>query len=562
MPTEAQMTRSASDPTRPGRLIDMVSTPQRRQAFLNGGLWDASTLVRRVEEHAARRGQQIAVVDRGGARRATYSQLNVDSSLVASMLLEAGVESGDVVAVQLPNWYETVVVAIGILRVGAVINPMLPIYRSKEMRHMLAAGNTKVAFTPAEYRDFDHVAMMDDIRSDLPALRRHIVVDASATGPDAFWNRLAAQGSTQQGLPAEAGNVSELIFTSGTEAEPKAIMHTEQTANFSVRAAFSSLSMTEQDVVWMPSPIGHSTGFNYGVRMALYHGLKLVLQDRWDGVQAASIIESEGCTYTLAATTFLRDLVQASRSGQHRLLSLRLFGSGGAPVPAELVRDAMEVGIGALRLYGSTEVLVGTWNRPSSPVDKKVHTDGAPVDNVSVQIWTDDGRQDVRDEPGEIYTRGPNTCVGFYNDPVRTASTFMNEGWVKSGDLGVIDRDGYLTVVGRKKEIIIRGGLNVAPREVEELLLKMKGVNAVAVVGLPHERLGEIGCACVVLQDGVNLSLGEVIEHLKEAGLATYKFPERLEMVSALPMTSTGKIRKHELVAAILARRSVTTDER
>lgn len=532
-------------------LADVVTPPERRARFESAGLWDSSTLAERVGDHARGRPDGIAVVDREGARRITYGRLDRDASRVANLLIELGVAPGDVVAVQLPNWYETVAIAVGILRAGAVVNLMLPVYRSKELRHMLGVGSAKVLFTPAVYHGFNHVEMATSLLNEIPSLERHFVVDASESDAPAFHKLLAAFDGGDHHPPLTASNVSELIFTSGTEAEPKAVMHTEQTTNFAVRTAWSSLSMNQGDVVWMPSPIGHSTGFNYGVRMALYHGVKLVLQDRWDGATAVATIESEHCTYTLAATTFLRDLASAAAIGDHDLSVMRLFGCGGAPVPPDLVREATSHGIGVLRLYGSTEVLVGTWNRPGSPAEKKISTDGVSLDDVELQIWADDGRRDVRGESGELCTRSPSTCVGFFNDPVRTASTFTPDGWVRSGDLGVMDVDGYLTMVGRKKEIIIRGGLNVAPREVEELILQIDAVRAVAVIGLSHERLGETGCACVVLEPGASLTHHDLIEHLKAHGLATYKWPEQLQIVDALPMTPTGKIQKHLLVAAI-----------
>ena len=529
-------------------LDDRVTPPYRRQLYKSTGLWDATTLADRVRDHARANGDGIAVVDQDRARSVTYDRLDGDATRVAKLLAEIGVEPGDVVAVQLPNWYETVAIAVGILRLGAVINLMLPIYRSKELRHMLNVGKAKVLFTPATYHSFDHIAMVTNLRSDVPSLLRHIAVDASCDDAAEFHSTLAGFDSMSSGAPVAARSVSELIFTSGTEAEPKAVMHTEQTTNFAVRTAWSSLSMNQRDVVWMPSPIGHSTGFNYGVRMALYHGLKLVLQDRWDGEKAAAMIEAEGCTYTLAATTFLRDLVI---SAGHDLTHMQLFGCGGAPVPPDLVREATTRGIGVLRLYGSTEVLVGTWNRPKSPSEKKITTDGIGLDDVEVQVWGDDGRRDIRGEIGELCTRGPSTCVGFFDDPVRTRQTFTFDGWVRSGDLGVIDEEGYLTVVGRRKEIIIRGGLNIAPREVEELILQISGVRAAAVVGIPHERLGESGCACVVLEEGISLSHADLIAHLKASGLAPYKWPEQLRVVDELPMTPTGKIQKHLLVAAM-----------
>jgi acyl-CoA synthetase (AMP-forming)/AMP-acid ligase II len=525
-----------------------VTPASRRREYLARGLWNGDTLAGVLALHAAQRGHAIAVVDRLGKRRVSFAELDHDSDRIAAFLAASGVAPGDVVAVQLPNWYETVAVAIGIFKAGAVVNPMLPVYRSKELRHMLRVGDTKAIFTPAEYRGFDHVAMIEELRDDIPSLGLHIVVQGKGGRAVPFENVIECTEAAPTGLIALADEVSELIFTSGTEAEPKAIMHTEQTTNFSVRTAFSSLGMDRSDVVWMPSPIGHSTGFNYGVRMALYHGLKLVLQDRWDGVEAADLIEANACSYTLAATTFVRDLVDACKKRSGDLSSMRLLGSGGAPVPPELVREAAHQGITVLRLYGSTEVLVGTWNRPESPLDKRTETDGIPVDGVEV-VTRDASGSEVSGVAGEIYTRGPNTCVGFFNDGDRTKATFDADGWVQSGDLAVIDEAGYLTVVGRKKEIIIRGGLNIAPREVEEVILRLPAVASVAVVGLPHERLGEISCAVVVLQADSNLTLNALIDHLRSSGLAQYKWPERLEIVPVLPMTTTGKIRKHILAS-------------
>jgi acyl-CoA synthetase (AMP-forming)/AMP-acid ligase II len=539
------------------RLRDVVTSDGRRAAYLAAGHWDGTTLMDRVRTHAASRPGDVAVVDASGERR-TYAELEGDALRVAGFLLESGVGPGDVVAVQLPNRCETVAVTLGVLALGAVVNPMLPVYRARELRHMLGTGQARAMFLPDSYRAFDHVAMVGGLAGDLPLLATRVVVplEGAPAAPPGWTSLAAVLGRDPVALPAgvrpAAEDVSELIFTSGTEAAPKAIMHTEQTTNFSVRTAYRSLGMDASDVVWMPSPVGHSTGFNYGVRMALYHGLRLVLQDRWDGAEAARLIETERCSYTLAATTFLRDLVRAAREGRRDLSSMRLFGSGGAPVPPDLVREAAAHEVTVLRLYGSTEVLVGTWNRPGSTEEQRVLTDGVALDDVEIQAWDGAGAP-VVGEPGEIHTRGPNTCAGFFDDPERTAATFHPDGWVRSGDLAVVGHDGHLTVVGRKKEIIIRGGLNVAPREVEELVLLLPGVLAAAVVGVPDERLGEIGCACVVLQPGAELDLETVVAHLRERGLAAYKLPERLEIVGELPTTSTGKVQKHLLVERIAA---------
>lgn len=524
---------------------DLVTSPERRAAYERLRLWDGETLVGRAARWASDRPRDTAVVDECG--RHTYAALFDDARRVAGYLRRHGVESGAVVSVQLPNRYEAVVTALAIQIAGGVINPLLPNYRAKELGYVFTRAHPRVVVTPAVCRGFDHRALIDEVRRATGVHARHVVVDDGAGGGDVTFERARA-ASPIDPEPIRADAVSELIFTSGTEANPKAIMHTEQTTNFSVRVARADLGLGPEDVVWMPSPVGHSTGFNYGLRFALYHGLKLVLQDQWNADDAVALVQRERCTYTLAATTFLQDLVAAAARAETRLDELRCFGCGGAPVPPELVASASARGIGVLRLYGSTEVLVGTWNRPDSPTEKRVRTDGIAMSHVELEVRADDGTSVRPGKPGELFVRGPDTCVGFYRDPERTAATFDPEGWVRSGDLVTIDDDGYLTVVGRKKEIIIRGGLNIAPREIEELLVAFPEVERAAVVGLPDDRLGERSCACVVLHPGFALDLDDAVARLRADGLAAYKLPERLEVLDALPMTASGKVQKHEIV--------------
>lgn len=531
-------------------LRDVVTSPERRAEYLADGRWDDTHLSGRLSAAAAEHPDKAAVVDLEGNRVHTFAQLDADASKVAGILRQAGFQRGNVATVQLPNWYETVAIDLGILRAGGVLNPVLPVYRYRELEHVMNTGGVTVLFAPDMYRGFDHAALAVRLRQDVGSLDHTVVVPDPTADPGGFRRWLDGTSAVGGADDLEAGDVSELIFTSGTEAAPKAVMHTEQTANFSMRAAASSLGLTESDVVWMPSPIGHSTGFNYGVRMSVYHGLTLVLQDRWDPGVAGRLIEAHQCSYSLAATTFASDLVAQAAADGSDLSSLRLFGSGGATVPPEVVVSAGQVGVDVLRLYGSTEVLVATWNPPGSPAHKRHNTDGCVVDGVEVMVVGDDGEAAIGIE-GEILVRGPNTCVGFFDDPARVASTFGADGWVRSGDLGVLDADGYLTVVGRKKEIIIRGGLNIAPREIEEMLLQLPAVEQVAVVGLPDDRLGEIACACVVTPDD-HLTLDALVSHMKSLGAAAYKLPERFVRIDSLPMTLTGKVQKFELVRSIV----------
>lgn len=520
-------------------------TAVHTKTYRDSGLWTQEVLGSQLAQHDA---DTVAVVDRDGYRQHTYGELERDATRLAQYLGSLGVTAGEVVSVQLPNIYEAVVAAVAVHKLGAVINPILPNYRQQELSHIFVTAEPRALLTPHVYRGFDYVAMLDAMDTDI----HHIVVGEETTADrpslDSILRNDAFKDIKLSGPTAEA--VSELIFSSGTEAAPKAILHSEQTVNFSLRTAYQDMQLNGSDVVWMPSPVGHSTGFNYGLRFALYHGLKLVLQDTWNPESAIDLIRSQGCSYTLAATTFLDDLVKILEQRGEQL-PFSCFGCGGAPVPAELVRRAKKQGIQVRRLYGSTEVLVATWNRSSSGPEQLENSDGLPLSNIELEIRNDDGAVAATGESGEIFVRGPNTCLGFFNDPERTGLLFDPEGWVRSGDLGIQDSDGYLHVIGRRKEIIIRGGLNIAPREIEELLLRFSEVKKAAVLPLPHPRLGEYCCAAVVLGKGEHITIADLTKRLRDLGVAQYKWPERLIHLSELPTTASGKVQKHKIVSML-----------
>jgi acyl-coenzyme A synthetase/AMP-(fatty) acid ligase len=526
---------------------DLVNPPERVESYRRRGLWTPHTLASQVSAHAAASPDAIAVIDDRGRRRHTYGELCRDAAAVATRLTAAGAGPGRTVSLQLPNCYEAVVCAVAIQSVGAVINPLLPNYRARELTHVFRIARPVAVITPGDYRSWNFPNMIDEARHESGVHPLNIVHGAGSAG-DVALEQVLAGADPDHPLPHTRSAVSELIFTSGTEATPKAIMHTEENANLAVRTTFADIGVQPGDLVWMPSPVGHSTGFNYGVRAALYHGRTLVLQDQWNASDAVDLIQRFGPSYTLAATTFLRDLVEECERTGTRLPQLRHFGCGGAPVPPELVDRAEAAGICVLRLYGSTEVLCATWNRPGDPLDKRKHTDGRALSNTEIDIRDEHGASLTRSVAGELHIRGPQSSVGFFADPERTQATYLPDGWIRSGDLAELDDDGHLTIVGRKKEIIIRGGVNIAPREIEDMLCTFPEVERAAVIGLPDERLGERTCAVVVLRPGARLPLETMVDRLRTAGLATYKLPQVLHVLPRFPTTPSGKVQKHEIV--------------
>lgn len=545
------------DPTAPSldpRLADRIAPDRAR--YRESGVWDNTRLSDRVAALALTSPKREAVVDLGGARRTAFGELDKLANRLAHWMIEAGIGEGDVIALQLPNCLEAAIVAIAANKLGVIVVPTLMVYRAKELRYILRHTKAKAVFAPSSYRGFSHRDLIADLAGELDHRFEAAIVDPpEPSSPDksAWLEKLAAYSDRDCGRAPKASAVSVILFTSGTEADPKAVMHTEETLNANMRAFWAALGMGEGEIVWMPSPVGHSTGFNFGIRYALLHGARLVLQDRWSTDDAIALIARERPTFTLAATVFLTDLLAAARGGAVDLSSIRIFGCGGAPIPAKVVMEAGERGMSVIRLYGQTETLIATSNRPSCPLRKRIDTDGRALDGMTVDIRDEDGKPLPPGTEGELWVAGPSLCVGYYKDRERTEAKFEN-GWVKTGDVAVMDAEGYIAIVGRMSETIIRGGTNIAPREIEEEIARMDGVAAVAVVGMPDARLGEICCACVVPDGRAELTLDVIVERLRATGMATYKLPQRLEFVEELPRTASGKIQKHILVASLTAK--------
>lgn len=517
--------------------------PPEGHRYVASGVWTDRLIDTYVAEQARRRPEGIAVVDRD--RRVTYADLNAAVDRAAGLLDSLGVRRGDVVSFQLPNRLEAAVVHHATLRVGGVSNPIVPIYRGHEVEFILRQARTRVFIIPDVFRRFDHRAMIRESRDTLPDLAHVLVAGEATDGMRSFAEALATAPSAPQ-VERAAGDAALLLYTSGTEANPKGVLHTHQTLDFECRSIIEHYALTGDDVVFMASPVTHITGLLYGLQLPFMLGARVVLQEIWHVDEAVELIARERCGFSVGATPFLHGIVASSRDSA----SLRLFACGGADVPPALVREAHRAGIVASRVYGSTECPISTATPVDAPVERHATTDGRPVAPTQVRIVDTAGQTLPAGLRGELQVRGPDLCLG-YLDPALNPRSFTADGWFRTGDLAICDREGYVTIAGRAKDVILRGGENLSAKEIEDLLFEHPDVDEVAVVGYPDEILGERTCAYVVSL--ADLRLEDLVTFLRGRRVANQKLPERLELVDALPKTASGKVKKYRLREALEA---------
>ncbi len=518
-------------------------------AYARDGFWPGRSLAASFETATARTPEKLAVVDDrfGGV---TYAKLAEEVARLASALAELGVSPGDAVIVQLPNWRHFTTVHLALTYLCAITVNIPPTYRAHEVRFIATTTRARAIVVADEFRGFNFVGMVDALTSELPGMPLVVVVGDRMRGSmRRYADLLREPTSTRAGGRLDADEVTGISFTSGTTGEPKGVMHTSNTfaaINASVARAHD---LGSDDVLFMPAPVGHSIGLMHGVRLAIYLGGTLVLQERWDASRAFELMTREHVTFAAAAPPFLYDvLFHPALDSVGCLGSLRVFMCGGAFVSERLLRAARERLPHTLTtaLWGMTEG-IGTSCRIGAPLDKLFTTDGVPFPGIEIRIAGTDGRPLPLGEEGELLMRGPQVFVGYYRRTDLNATAFFADGFFRTGDLATMDEDGYVRITGRIKDIIVRGGVNISPAEIERVLSEDPRLERIAVVGLSDERLGERICAFVVPRPGATVKLEDLIALAEQRGLAKEKWPERLVTVLELPMTPSGKILRHVL---------------
>jgi len=484
----------------------------------------------------------------------TTGGLYAQSLRIATGLAQRGIGVGDVVAYQLPNWAEAVSIIWAGFRLGAVMVPIVHFYGASEVEFILKQSGARLLVTVDRFGHVDHAENLCAIQGRLPALE-HVVVVPSGTPGAALAGAVALEALLEappfSGKPdIDPDRPAMVGYTSGTTASPKGVVHTHRSLLFETRQ-LAAINAGSGRPPFVASPLAHMTGFLAANLMPVYRHEPIHLTDRWDPGRALEIMVEADIALGGGATIFLTSLLDHPSFGRRHAELIQSVGLGGSPVPAAVAERAERLGIKIVRAYGSTEHPSITGARPDEPQAKRNRTDGRALEAVEIRIVDAEERDLPAGQPGEIWSRGPDLFAG-YTDPALTARVMTRDGWYRTGDVGVLDADGWLTITDRLSDVIIRGGLNLSAAEIEEALMRMPAVAECAVVAAPHERFGERACGVLRVRPGQQPpDLAAVQAHLGAVGLPKQKWIEELRIVGDFPRTPSGKIRKFLLRAEL-----------
>jgi cyclohexanecarboxylate-CoA ligase len=504
--------------------------PEVQAEWRARGAWTNETLLERL---ARADGTRLAIVD--GDTRLTVDDVRVRSAELAAGLRQLGVGPGDVVAWQLPNWWEGVVLCWAVWRCGAVVSPITPSLRAREVGFILSQTGARVAVVPHSFRGTDYAALLREADFD------GSVIEVRGEAP------LPASSVPMSAVDVSVDDRAVILWTSGTTSDPKGVVHTHQSLRVEADTIAAAHDMRVGEPLLLPMPITHVAGLTYGVLLPVTSGITAVLMDTWDPRRALELVEREQIAVMISTPVFMRTMIDEPTFAATDTGPVRLFSLGGAGVAPAMVREGAEAfGCWCKRTYGSTEYPTLTTGRHGDTLERDASTDGVCIDRAELRIVHPETLTDVAPgEPGELLARGPEMFVG-YLDAALDAESFVEGGWFRTGDLARYDGE-YLTIVDRLKDVIIRGGENISAQEVESLLVTHPGVAEAACVASPDPVMGEQVCAFVITSGAPEPTLEELRAHLVAQGLARFKLPSRLEVRADLPRTASGKVQKAPL---------------
>lgn len=504
------------------------------------GWWRADTVADALH-HAARATPDRILVKDGDKSLSAATLRDHAMQLAQTMLARFPV--GSVISFMLPNWHEAAAIYMGATLAGMVANPILPSLRDHDLRFMLADANSRMIFIPSAFRGFDYAAMLTRVAAEMDSPPAIIVVRGESGNHRTYNSLMTERGDLP--LPTlDSDDVRMVMYTSGTTGRPKGVMHTHNSINALIRQIGQHWLVEPGDRFLVPSPVSHIGGSIYAFEAPVLLGVTAILMEQWNPDDAVRIIVEDNCTHMAGATPFLQHLLASARNVETHLPALKLFICGGASVPPALIREASAYFEKAIvsRVYGSTELPVTTVGAiDAADIDHGADTDGKPG-IATVRIAAD----------GEIRARGPQMMVGYVHSEDE-ASSFDDDGYYRSGDQGMLVDDGYLVVTGRIKDLIIRNGENIAPKEIEDLLIAHPGVAEIAIVAIPDSRTGERAIAVIVPRDGATPDVASLADFLTGHGVARFKHPEGVALWDAMPKNDAGKVLKQVIRAKLTA---------
>lgn len=539
--------------------ISPFLSQSRIDEMTKAGFWKNRTVLDYFDQHVLNRPDKTAVVSRNSetdiTTALTYQQLGQYVDRFALGLINLGVKPGDVIATQIPNWWEFLALYLASVRIGAAMNPLMPIYRHREVSYMMGFAEAKVAIVARTFRGFNYLEMMEEIRPKLPNLE-YILAIGGPENPDSFeekllfprWEENPDRHAALEQCRLDPNSVTQLLFTSGTTGNPKGVMQISNSLLACTENFVKRYALTQDDNIMMSSPLAHQTGFLVGVLIPIYLGSKVVYQDVWEADRAIQLVHDEQIHFTMASTPFLADMTYSPELEHTDTSHFKTFVTGGAPIPRVVAEEARKrLHCQVYGVYGMTENLAVTVCGPGDSQEKIFGTDGVGQSGVDIRVVDANGIEVPRGEEGEIQTRGSYNFCGYLKQEELTAAAIDSEGWFSTGDLARMDEDGFIRITGRSKDILIRGGENVPIVEVENLIYEHPAIQDAALVGVPDSRLGERGCLFVTLKPDASFSLEEMRRYLGNNQMAKQYWPEQLQIVTELPRTLSGKIQKFKL---------------
>ncbi len=513
-----------------------------------------------VVAEAARRFPFEGLVDRDGDReiRWTFAELAAHVTDATRSFMACGIEPGDRIAIWAPNIHEWIVAALGAHGAGAAVVPLNTRFKGAEAAYVLNKSGARMLFCVNGFLGNDYVAALDG--QDLPTLERIVVMRGEAPAPTLSWDVFGDMGASVSVAEAEAraasvtpDMLSDIIFTSGTTGRPKGVMATHEQSVRVFDDWSTIVGLAEGDRYLIINPFFHTFGYKAGFLSCIIKGATIIPEPVFDVPTVLRRVPEERVSMLPGPPTVFMTILNHPDRDTYDLSSLRLTVTGAAVVPVEMIkRMRTELTFKSIITgYGLTESTgTATMCRSEDDAETIANTAGRAIHDVEVLVVDTEGNEVPRGTPGEVVIRGYNVMNGYFGDPEATAEAIDADGWLHSGDIGVMDERGYLKITDRMKDMFIVGGFNAYPAEIEQTLMSHPQVAQVAVVGIPDERQGEVGCAFIVPRPGETIDPAEVVAWSRER-MANYKVPRRVEIVDAFPLNASGKVLKFELRATV-----------